>query len=90
LLVEESIFLGFLGALSFVLIQLHHHGVTYWKDKKAQIVSHILLGPVCGYLVWLLVIHYGWTNHLTAYLAGVSGPFFIEGLVAKKAKTCRG
>ena len=83
MILEESIVLGLLGAIIFVLTQLRHYGIDFWKAKKVQIVCHIILGPIAGYLVYIMVTYYGWANHLTALLAGFSAPAFIEGLVRR-------
>ena len=83
MLLEESVFLGLLGAIAFVLTQLRHYGIDFWKAKKVEIVCHIILGPIAGYLVFIMVTYYGWANHLTSLLAGFSAPAFIEGLVRR-------
>ena len=83
MLLEESILLGLLGAVVFVLTEFRQYGIVYWKDRKVQIVCHIILGPISGYLVFVMVTYYGWANHLTSFLAGFSAPAFIEGIVRR-------
>jgi len=72
------LFLGFLGAVSRILIQI-------WRDKEItqtgpEVLCEILLGVIAGYLTYMLVVYYGWTNHLTAFCAGFAAPDIIENI----------
>jgi len=78
--VAESILLGFCGAITFILIQMRHHGLEYVREKAGEFVAYLLWGFVGGYLGYVLITYHGWANHLTVYLIGLSGPTFAEGL----------
>jgi len=72
------IFLGFLGAVTRILIQI-------WRDKKItqtalEVFCELVLGAIAGYLTWYLVTYYGWTNHLTAWAVGFAAPDAIENI----------
>jgi len=77
----EYVVLGVIGAATRILVHIHNYGVA--KVRKDRALAHLGLGGIFGYVSYLLVTIYGWTNHLTALSMGYMAPSVAEHLLKK-------
>jgi len=68
-------FMGFLGGVAYVLV---------WKIvEKFEIVRHLGLGAIVGYVYHFLHFEHGYPDLIMAFVSGYFSVDFIEGLIAR-------
>jgi hypothetical protein len=72
-------FMGFLGALLYILI---------WSKKAEDLkaydnIRHLVIGLIVGYIYSILHSDYNFPNGIMALVAGYMGPDFVQALIEK-------
>ena len=75
-------FLGFIGALLYVLIW-----AKSWQDLKSfETMRHLVIGLITGYVYAILHSEYNFPNSVMAIVIGYFGPDIIQALFEKMVK----
>jgi len=77
----EFVVLGVVGAVARIMVHIYNYGVV--RIAKDRVGAHLVLGAIFGYVAYLLVNIYGWTNHLTALSLGYMAPSVAEHILKK-------
>jgi len=77
--VLHFVFMGFLGALLYVLLWAKKWGDLY----SFEAVRHLAVGTIVGYIYSILYSEYNFPNLICTTIAGWFGTDFIQSLIEK-------
>lgn len=79
MVILNFVVMGFCGGLAYAFLKAER-----WSDFKIyKTWRHPLIGLIVGYLYFFLFTDWGFPDMIMCFIAGYTGPSFLQGIVEK-------